>query len=76
MPLPKRDVPALVDATLNRLSQRNVIAVDEDQVAVVADGADVLTYYANTIAHHFGVSDVEQSGADPGIDAKSATKTL
>jgi glycerol-3-phosphate O-acyltransferase len=53
MPLPKRNVPAIVDETLNRFLLRNLIERDGDVVRVMGDGADVLTYYANSIKHHF-----------------------
>ena len=53
MPLPKRDIPAIVNETLNRFSLRNLVACDGDDVRVMGDGGDVLTYYANSIKHHF-----------------------
>jgi glycerol-3-phosphate O-acyltransferase len=53
MPLPKRDVPAIVDETLSRFSLRDLVDIDGSAVRAKGDGADVLGYYANSIAHHF-----------------------
>ena len=54
MPLPQRSPDALVDDTLARLSARGLIQVGTDAVTVTDSGREVLTYYANSIAHHFG----------------------
>ena len=53
MPLPQRSPAALVDDTLARLARRGLISVAPDTISVTDHGRDVLTYYANTIAHHF-----------------------
>ena len=53
MPLPKRNVAAIVDETLGRFALRNLLERDADEVRVMGDGADVLGYYANSIKHHF-----------------------
>jgi glycerol-3-phosphate O-acyltransferase len=53
MPLPKRNVTAIVDETLARFSLRNLVVQEGDRVRVKGDGADVLNYYANSIKHHF-----------------------
>ncbi len=53
MPLPKRNVHAIVDETLARFSLRDLIVREEDNVRVIGDGIDVLDYYANSIKHHF-----------------------
>ena len=53
MPLPKRDVPAIVDETLDRFRLRNLVALEGDAVRVQGDGLDVLGYYASSIEHHF-----------------------
>ncbi len=53
MPLPKRNVAAIVDETLGRFVLRNLLERDADEVRVMGDGADVLGYYANSIKHHF-----------------------
>ena len=53
MPLPKRNVAAIVDETLGRFVLRNLLERDADEVRVKGDGADVLGYYANSIKHHF-----------------------
>ena len=53
MPLPKRDVPAIVEETLSRFALRNLIGIDGDSVHTLGEGASVLEYYANSIEHHF-----------------------
>ncbi|MCK0120216.1 1-acyl-sn-glycerol-3-phosphate acyltransferase [Loktanella sp. F6476L] len=53
MPLPKRNVAAIVDETLGRFVLRNLLERDADEVRVKGDGADLLGYYANSIKHHF-----------------------
>ncbi len=66
MPLPKRDVPAIVSETLNRFSQRHLVAEENGHVQVIRDGGDVLSYYANTIAHHFADAAQTQSDGEAG----------
>lgn len=53
MPLPKRNVTAIVDETLNRFKLRHLLTEEGGHIHVIRDGADVLEYYANTILHHF-----------------------
>lgn len=53
MPLPKRDVTAIVEETLNRFKLRNLVVSDSGDVRIVGDGGEVLDYYANSIGHHF-----------------------
>ncbi|MFT5966374.1 MAG: glycerol-3-phosphate O-acyltransferase, partial [Yoonia sp.] len=53
MPLPKRNVIAIVEETLNRFKLRNLVVSDGGDVRIVGDGGDVLDYYANSIGHHF-----------------------
>mgnify|MGYP000554290981 CR=1 FL=1 len=53
MPLPKRNVSAMVDETLSRFALRNLIVREGDRVRVIGDGGDVLDYYSKSIAHHF-----------------------
>ena len=53
MPLPQRTPAALVDDTLSRLSRRGLIRVTPEAIVVTDRGREILTYYANTIAHHF-----------------------
>jgi len=55
--VPQRDPEQMVEDTLQRLSLRGVVRIDGEQIDVIGDGADVLRYYANTIAHHFEVED-------------------
>lgn len=54
MPLPKRNAQRLVADTLARLGRRHLVAIDGDRISVTDDGAPILRYYANTIAHHLG----------------------
>ena len=53
MPVPRRDVTAMVDETLARFSMRSLIIQSGDDVQLGPDGDDVLSYYAATIEHHF-----------------------
>ena len=53
MPIPRREVGAMVDETLARLSLRGLVRVSGQHVMIDADGRDVLAYYAATIDHHF-----------------------
>lgn len=56
MPLPRREVGAMVDDTLNRFALRGLIKVSDQHVSVQEGGEDVIAYYAASIAHHFNVS--------------------
>jgi len=53
MPLPKRNVPAIIDETLHRFTERGLVADAGGTIRAIHDGADVLEYYARTIEHHF-----------------------
>ncbi len=53
MPLPRRNVDALIEDTLARFTLRNLIEVDGGTLRPKNDGREVLAYYAETIAHHF-----------------------
>ena len=53
MPLPRRDAPALLEDTLNRMARRGLVTLDGDLVRVPTESEGVLRYYANSIAHHF-----------------------
>ena len=53
MTLPRR-IPATITGTgLEILRKRDLVTVDGDQVGLGAGAADVLEFYANSIAHHF-----------------------
>lgn len=53
IPLPRRDVGTLIDDTLARFTIRKLISEDAGTYRAINDGEEVLTYYAETIAHHF-----------------------
>ncbi|WP_341223516.1 1-acyl-sn-glycerol-3-phosphate acyltransferase [Loktanella salsilacus] len=53
MPLPQRSPSILVDDTLSRLTERGLVAVTPQAITITDRGQDILTYYANSIAHHF-----------------------
>ena len=53
IPCPKRGSKTVVHDALSRLSARDLITERGDQIAVTTMGQDILTFYANSIAHHF-----------------------
>ncbi len=53
LPCPRRAPAAIVQDALSRLKARDLIAETSEGVCVTEDGKAVLTFYANTIAHHF-----------------------
>ncbi|MFA8443260.1 1-acyl-sn-glycerol-3-phosphate acyltransferase [Yoonia sp.] len=53
IPCPKRSAKTVVQDALSRLSARDLITQTDDRIAVTALGQDILTFYANSIAHHF-----------------------
>ena len=61
MPIPRREVGAMVDETLVRLSLRGLVRVSGQHVTIDADGRDVLAYYAATIDHHFDAAAVQKT---------------
>ena len=56
MPLPRKEVGALVADTLKPLLARGFVTESEGQISVDPDGKGVISYYANSIAHHFSAS--------------------
>ena len=52
MPVPRREVGAMVDETLARFALRGLVKMSGQHVTVQQGGSDVLTYYAATITHH------------------------
>ena len=60
MPLPARRPEVLVQDTLTRFSDRGLVR-DDGRLHVTDRGRAVLTYYANSIAHHFGEPPAEFS---------------
>ncbi|MBS1301343.1 1-acyl-sn-glycerol-3-phosphate acyltransferase [Loktanella sp. SALINAS62] len=53
MPLPQRSPDVLVDDTLTRLIGRGLLRETDQGLEITPTGAEVLPYYANSIAHHF-----------------------
>lgn len=55
VPRPRRATADVVTEALDRLQARHLIARDGDLWRVTELGRPVLTYYANSIAHHFDI---------------------
>ncbi|WP_026352324.1 1-acyl-sn-glycerol-3-phosphate acyltransferase [Yoonia vestfoldensis] len=53
VPRPRRPADDVVTDALNRLEARRLIRRDGDVISITDLGAPILTYYANSIAHHF-----------------------
>jgi glycerol-3-phosphate O-acyltransferase len=53
LPCPKRDAAEVVRDALSRLEGRGFIVEVDGAISVTEEGRDVLTFYANSIAHHF-----------------------
>ena len=53
IPCPKRAANAVVQDALSRLRARDLIIESDAGISATAEGRDILTFYANSIAHHF-----------------------
>ncbi|MGJ8621129.1 MAG: 1-acyl-sn-glycerol-3-phosphate acyltransferase [Yoonia sp.] len=53
LPCPRRGAKELVADALERLQDRDLITESSDGVSPTPIGQPILTFYANTIAHHF-----------------------
>jgi len=53
LPCPTRAAHEVVQDALSRLRARDLIAQTNEGISATARGHDVLTFYANSIAHHF-----------------------
>jgi len=53
LPCPTRAASEVVHDALSRLRARNLIAETDEGVSVSGTGQDILTFYANSITHHF-----------------------
>ena len=53
LPTPRRSPEALVDNTLDRFVSRGILNVEDGHISLLDGGADTLSYYGNSIAHHF-----------------------
>ena len=51
--LHRLEIARATDELQALFSLRNLVEQDGDTVRVIGDGAEVLTYYANSIKHHF-----------------------
>ncbi|MEO1641457.1 MAG: 1-acyl-sn-glycerol-3-phosphate acyltransferase [Pseudomonadota bacterium] len=53
LPIPRRGTEEIVRDALSRLAGRDLIVESPDGIKIIGAGRDVLSFYANTIAHHF-----------------------
>lgn len=53
LPAPHHSPTLIVQDALARLTARKIVRESDDSIAATDIGQDVLTYYANSIAHHF-----------------------
>ena len=53
LPCPTRDAGEVVRDALQRLGERGLIADTNGVITVAGAGQDIMTFYANSIAHHF-----------------------
>lgn len=53
LPCPKRDAQEVVRDALSRLRGRGLLVESNGAISSTEKGRDVLTFYANSIAHHF-----------------------
>ena len=53
LPCPRRSPAEIVHDALSRLAGRDLVHESAQMVTVTEKGKDVLTFYANSIAHHF-----------------------
>lgn len=53
LPCPRRSAAEVVHDALSRMAGRDLVHESPEGVTVTPKGRDVLTFYANSIAHHF-----------------------
>jgi glycerol-3-phosphate O-acyltransferase len=53
LPCPRRVTSEVVHDALSRMRARELVVESEGAIAVTEKGKDILTFYANSIAHHF-----------------------
>jgi len=53
IPKPRRSADEIVSDSLRRFSERGLITLTGDHIAITPQGQDVLAYYAASIEHHF-----------------------
>ncbi|MEL6681510.1 MAG: 1-acyl-sn-glycerol-3-phosphate acyltransferase [Pseudomonadota bacterium] len=61
LPAPRRPAQQVVEDALGRLMTRKLVIESGDTLRVTERGRDILTFYANSIAHHFAASAKEIS---------------
>jgi glycerol-3-phosphate O-acyltransferase len=55
LPCPRRNPQEIVRDAVSRLSERKLVKETQDGIRVTPIGQPVLTFYANSISHHFDV---------------------
>jgi glycerol-3-phosphate O-acyltransferase len=53
LPVPRRQASEVVRDALSRMTERGLVSDSEDGIVVTELGLNLLTFYANSIAHHF-----------------------
>ena len=53
MPVPRREIGAMVDDALSRFALRKVVVTSGQHVVVPTEQVEIIAYYADTISHHF-----------------------
>ena len=53
MPVPRREIGAMVDDALSRFALRKVVVTSGQHVVVPTEQSEIIAYYADTISHHF-----------------------
>ncbi len=66
LPHPRRQTHVVVRDALNRMAGRKLVIESDEGVAVTELGRNILTYYANTIAHHFN-ADAEKLAENSAV---------
>ncbi|WP_342076643.1 1-acyl-sn-glycerol-3-phosphate acyltransferase [Yoonia sp. SS1-5] len=69
IPVPRRKTDVVVTDALDHLVLRKLVHVEAGRIRAADDAADVLSYYANSIAHHFDSKD-DVEGAEISALAK------
>ena len=62
LPRPRRNAAELVADALGRLRERGLVGDSDDSITVTPRGTDILTFYANSIRHHFNADAAKTDG--------------
>ena len=73
MPMPRRPPEEIASETLAKLVDRELARVDGSSITVTEDGAAILTYYAETIAHHFSREDAEVGNRGAAVEVEQVS---